>query len=105
MTIPAKAIQDSASTAQIKLHNPGDMSSVSFLKDSYLKAIRDAKLNARGIDPKMVTNVESGVHVKTMKLEAGSEKKDSGQMGIIIAFVTGFILYFYFDTLWYSNYE
>ncbi len=94
MTIPAKAIQDSASTAQIKLHNPGDMSSVSFLKDSYLKAIRDAKLNARGIDPKMVTNVESGVHVETMKLEAGSEKKDSGQMGIIIAFVTGFILYF-----------
>jgi ABC-2 type transport system permease protein len=94
MTIPANAIQDSASTAQIKLHNPSDMSTVSFLKDSYLKAIRDAKLSARGIDPKMVTNVESGVHVETVKLEAGSEKKDSGDTGMIMAFITVFILYF-----------
>ncbi len=94
MTIPANAIQDSASTAQIKLHNPSDISSVSFLKDSYLKAIRDAKLGARGIDPNMVTNVESGVHVETVKLEAGSEKKDSGDTGMIMAFVTTFILYF-----------
>jgi ABC-2 type transport system permease protein len=94
MTIPANAIKDSASTAEIKLHNPSDLTSVSFLKDSYLKAIRDAKLGARGIDPNMVTNVESGVRVETVKLEAGSEHKDSGDTGMIMAFVTVFILYF-----------
>ena len=81
------------------------MSSVSFLKDSYLKAIRDAKLNARGIDPKMVTNVESGVHVETMKLEAGSEKKDSGQDGNYHCVRYRLHPLLSFDTLWYSNYE
>lgn len=95
MVVPANAITDSISTAQIKLHNPSDFAAVAFLKDSYTNAVRDAKLRARGIDPSMVTNVESGVHVETMKLgSAGSEKKDSGEMGVIAAFVTGFILYF-----------
>lgn len=94
MVVPANAITDSISTAQIKLHNTSDFAVVSFLKDSYTSAVRDAKLRARGIDPSMVSNVESGVHVETMKLEAGSEKKDSGEMGVIAAFVTGFILYF-----------
>ncbi|HET6401957.1 MAG TPA: ABC transporter permease [Candidatus Kapabacteria bacterium] len=94
MVVAANAISDSVSTAQIKLHNPSDFAAVAFLKDSYTNAVRDAKLRARGIDPSMVSNVESGVHVETMKLEAGSEKKDSGKMGMIAAFVTGFILYF-----------
>jgi ABC-2 type transport system permease protein len=93
MTIPANAIDDSASTAQIKLHNPSDFTAVSFLKDSYTTAVRDAKLKARGIDAKMVTNVESGVHVETMKIEAGGEKKDNGGAGVAMAFITVFILY------------
>ncbi|MDP4199666.1 MAG: ABC transporter permease [Bacteroidota bacterium] len=93
MTIPANAIADSASTAQIKLHNPSDYTAVAFLKDSYRDAVRDAKLTSRGIDPKAVSNVESGVHVETMKIEAGKEKKDSGDTGVVMAFVTAFILY------------
>src|ERR1035437_9330313 len=93
MTIPANAITDSASTAQIKLHNPSDFTAVSYLKDSYRNAVRDAKLTSRGIDPNVVSNVESGVHVETMKLEAGTEKKDSGDTGVIMAFITAFILY------------
>lgn len=93
MTIPANAITDSASTAQIKLHNPSDFTAVSYLKDSYRNAVRNAKLTSRGIDPNVVSNVESGVHVETMKLEAGTEKKDSGSTGVVMAFITAFILY------------
>jgi ABC-2 type transport system permease protein len=93
MIIPANAIADSASTAIIKLHNTSDFSSVSFLRDSYISAVREAKLRARGIDPAMVSNVESGVHVETVKLEAGSESKDSGGTGVVLAFITAFILY------------
>ncbi len=93
MVIPANAIRDSASTATIKLHNPSDFTTISFLKESYRDAVRDAKLRARGIDPGLVTNVESGVHIETVKLEAGSEEKDSGDTGMIMAFVTAFLLY------------
>lgn len=93
MVIPANAIKDSASTASIKMHNPSDYTTIGFLKDAYTDAVRDAKLKAKGIDPTMVTNVENGVHVETVKVEAGTEKKDSGAMGMILAFITGFILY------------
>ncbi|HZK75894.1 MAG TPA: ABC transporter permease [Candidatus Kapabacteria bacterium] len=94
MVVPANAISDSVSTAQIKLHNPSDFAAVSFLKDAYTNAVRDAKLRGRGIDPSMVSNVESGVHVETVKLQAGTEHNDNGEGGMIMAFVTVFILYF-----------
>ncbi len=93
MVIPARAIADSASTAQIKLHNPSDFTSVTALKDFYRDAVRDAKLRVRGIDPSSVSNVESGVKVETLKVEAGTEKKDNGGVGMVMAFLTAFILY------------
>ena len=93
MVIPARAISDSASTAQIKLHNPSDYKSINALRESYRDVVRDAKLRVRGIDPSTVSNVESGVHVETMKVEAGSESKDNGGTGLIMAFITAFILY------------
>ncbi|HEY3874462.1 MAG TPA: ABC transporter permease [Candidatus Kapabacteria bacterium] len=93
MIIPAGAIRDSASEAVLKLHNTGDFRAVSFVKDAYTEAVRNAKLTARGINPAMISNLEDGVGVETVKIEAGGEKKESGSLGMILAFVTGFILY------------
>ena len=93
MIVPANAIADSTSTAELKLHNTSDFRTVSFLKDAYMDAIRDAKLRKQGIDPRMVTNVESGVHFETVKLMANSEKKDGGETSVVMAFVTVFLLY------------
>lgn len=93
MIIPANAIDDSASTATIRMHNPGDFSTVSFLEGAYRDAVREAKLTKRGIDPSMISRLETGVHVETVKVEAGSEKKDSGAAGEIVGFITALILY------------
>ena len=93
LVIPANAIADSSSTAEIKLHNPSDFTTVSMLRDAYTQAVRNAKLRARGIDPSTVANLESGVQLETVKVEAGSETKDNGEAGTVMAFVTVFLLY------------
>ncbi len=93
LVIPANAISDSSSTAEFKLHNPSDFRTIAFLKDAYLTAVRNAKLQARGIEPSLVANLESGVHLETIKVTAASETKDNGEAGMIMAFITVFLLY------------
>jgi ABC-2 type transport system permease protein len=93
MVIPAKAVQDSASTALIKLHTVTDFKTNRYLEDLYRDAVRDAKLESKGIDPALVANIDEGVDVETIKLTEKSESKESGGTGVAIAFITAFILY------------
>lgn len=93
LVIPATAMSDSAAErAVLRLRNTNDFAAVRQIENVYEEALRNEKLSAKGVDPKILTDIEALSNIRTVKVSAGQESDDQG--GTFLAgYLTGFLMY------------
>ncbi|HET6512728.1 MAG TPA: ABC transporter permease [Candidatus Kapabacteria bacterium] len=93
LVIPANALADSGGRrATLRLRNTNDFSVIREVESIYAEALRNEKLKAKGVDPRILHDIDELADLETVKLSQGQESKDSG--GTFIAgYLTGFLMY------------
>lgn len=93
LVIPSNALQDSGSSrAVLRLRNTNDFSVISELRGVYAQALRNEKLRAKGIDPRVLANIEQDSKFQTLKISEGKESSDGGA-SFAAGYLTGFLMY------------
>jgi ABC-2 type transport system permease protein len=76
-----------------RARNVADQFARDHIKDALTRAVRDARLEERGIRPEVMRAVNEPVDMKTEKVGGGAgEAEDKGE-GFALAFGTGFVIY------------
>ena len=93
LVIPSNALADAgASRATLRLRNTNDFSVIREVESIYAEALRNEKLKAKGVDPRILHDIDELANLETVKLSEGQESKDNG--GTFIAgYLTGFLMY------------
>jgi ABC-2 type transport system permease protein len=77
---------------EYRTRNVGDVFSMGQVKNALTRAVRDARLDARGVGPEVMRAVNQPVKMKTTKAGGDGEVADRGQ-GFFLVFGVGFIIY------------
>ncbi|MDT5293432.1 MAG: type transport system permease protein [Acidobacteriota bacterium] len=78
--------------AQYFARNVADQFTRGHVRDSLTKAVRDARLDERGIKPEVMRAVNQPVKMKSEKAGGGGEGEDKGE-GFFLVFGVGFVIY------------
>ena len=78
--------------AEYHARNVGDVFTVGQVKSALTRAVRDARLDARGVGPEVMRAVNEPVKMKATKAGAGGGEEDKGQ-GFFLVFGAGFVIY------------
>jgi ABC-2 type transport system permease protein len=78
--------------AEYHTRNIGDVFTGGQVKSALTRAVRDARLDARGVSPEVMKAVNQPVNMKTTKAGGGGGEADRGQ-GFFLVFGAGFIIY------------
>jgi len=78
---------------QYYARNVGDVFTRGQVKDSLTRAVRDARLDERGIKPEVMQAVNLPVKLTVAKAGAGEGSEDKGE-GFFLAYGVGFVIYF-----------
>lgn len=77
--------------AEYHARNVGDVFTMGQVRNALTRAVRDARLDARGVGPEVMRAVNQPVNMKTTKTGGGGEA-DRGQ-GFFLVFGVGFVIY------------
>jgi ABC-2 type transport system permease protein len=77
--------------AEYHTRNVGDVFTMGQVRNALTRAVRDARLDARGVGPEVMRAVNQPVNMKTTKAGGGGEA-DRGQ-GFFLVFGVGFVIY------------
>jgi ABC-2 type transport system permease protein len=78
--------------AEYHTRNVGDVFTTGQVKNALTRAVRDARLDARGVGPEVMRAVNRPVNMKATRAGAGGEEADRGQ-GFFLVFGAGFVIY------------
>jgi ABC-2 type transport system permease protein len=78
--------------AQFYSRNVADQFTRGHVRDSLTRAVRDARLDERGIGPEVMRAVNQPVKMKSSKAGGGGEGEDKGE-GFFLVFGVGFVIY------------
>ncbi|HWS85672.1 MAG TPA: ABC transporter permease [Pyrinomonadaceae bacterium] len=78
--------------AEYHTRNVGDVFTMSQVRSALTRAVRDARLDARGVGPEVMRAVNQPVNMKTTKAGGGGGEADRGQ-GFFLVFGVGFVIY------------
>jgi ABC-2 type transport system permease protein len=87
--LPPNVLEDGE--AEYHARNVSDVFTMGQVKNALTRAVRDARLDARGVGPEVMRAVNQPVQMKTTKAGGGGEA-DRGQ-GFFLVFGTGFVIY------------
>lgn len=79
------------------VYGQGDVSlSVqSYLKDLIRTRVQNEKLKLEGVDPAIIAQTKTEVNLRAVSLEEGTEKASATEIKMVVAFVSGFLTYFF----------
>jgi ABC-2 type transport system permease protein len=89
LILPPNVLEDGE--AEYHARNVGDVFTMGQVKNALTRAVRDARLDARGVAPDVMRAVNQPVRMKTTKAGGGGEA-DRGQ-GFFLVFGAGFVIY------------
>ncbi len=78
--------------AEYHSRNVGDVFTRGQVKNALTRAVRDARLDARGVGPEVMRAVNQPINMKALKAGGGGEEADRGQ-GFFLVFGAGFVIY------------
>lgn len=78
--------------AEFYTRNVGDVFTTGQVRNALTRAVRDARLDARGIAPEVMRAVNQPVQIRTTRAGGGGGEADRGQ-GFFLVFGAGFIIY------------
>jgi ABC-2 type transport system permease protein len=78
--------------AQFYSRNVADQFTRGHVRDSLTRAVRDARLDERGIGPEVMRAVNQPVKMRSAKAGGGGEGEDKGE-GFFLVFGVGFVIY------------
>ena len=78
--------------AEYRTRNVGDVFTMGQVRNALTRAVRDARLDARGVGPEVMRAVNQPVNMKTTKAGGGGGEADRGQ-GFFLVFGAGFVIY------------
>jgi ABC-2 type transport system permease protein len=78
--------------AQFYSRNVADQFTRGHVRDSLTRAVRDSRLDERGIGPEVMHAVNQPVKMKSTKAGGGGEGEDKGE-GFFLVFGVGFVIY------------
>jgi ABC-2 type transport system permease protein len=78
--------------AEYHTRNVGDVFTLGQIKSALTRAVRDARLDVRGVGPEVMRAVNEPVKMKATKAGAGGGEEDKGQ-GFFLVFGAGFVIY------------
>jgi ABC-2 type transport system permease protein len=78
--------------AEYHTRNVGDVFTMGQVRNALTRAVRDARLDARGVGPEVMRAVNQPVNMKTTKAGGGGGEADRGQ-GFFLVFGAGFVIY------------
>ena len=78
--------------AEYHTRNVGDMFTIRQVTSALTRAVRDARLDARGVGPEVMRAVNEPVNMKSTKAGGGGGEADRGQ-GFFLVFGAGFVIY------------
>jgi ABC-2 type transport system permease protein len=78
--------------AEYHTRNVGDVFTMRQVRNALTRAVRDARLDARGVGPEVMRAVNQPVKVKTTKAGGDGSEADRGQ-GFFLVFGVGFLIY------------
>jgi ABC-2 type transport system permease protein len=68
----------------------------SYVKNAMRKKVESLKLEASGIDPKILASIKSNVNLLTVKMnEGGEEEKSSTELSMAVGFIGGLLIYIF----------
>jgi ABC-2 type transport system permease protein len=78
--------------AEFHTRNVGDVFTRGQVRNALVRAVRDARLDERGVGPEVMRAVNQPVRMKATKAGGGGGEADSGQ-GFFLVFGAGFVIY------------
>jgi ABC-2 type transport system permease protein len=78
--------------AEYHARNVSDFFTMGQVRNALTRAVRDARLDARGVGPEVMRAVNQPVNLKTTKAGGGGGEADRGQ-GFFLVFGAGFVIY------------
>lgn len=78
--------------AEYHTRNVSDFFTMGQVRNALTRAVRDARLDARGVGPEVMRAVNQPVNMKTTKAGGGGGEADRGQ-GFFLVFGAGFVIY------------
>jgi ABC-2 type transport system permease protein len=78
--------------AEYHARNVGDVFTVGQVRNALTRAVRDARLDARGVGPEVMRAVNEPVKMKATKAGAANGEEDKGQ-AFFLVFGAGFVIY------------
>ncbi|MET0646879.1 MAG: ABC transporter permease [Pyrinomonadaceae bacterium] len=90
LILPPDVLEGGA--AEYYTRNVGDMFTMRQVRNALTRAVRDARLDARGISPEVMRAVNQPVNMKATKAGGGGGDADRGQ-GFFLVFGAGFVIY------------
>ncbi|HET6512715.1 MAG TPA: ABC transporter permease [Candidatus Kapabacteria bacterium] len=93
LVIPANVFQDSgANQATLRLRNTNDFSVIREIESIYAEALRNEKLKAKGVDPKILHDIDDLANLNVVKVSESGESHDGGA-SFAAGYLTGFLMY------------
>lgn len=90
LILPPNVLEDGE--AEYHTRNVSDLFTMRQIKNALTGAVRDARLDARGVGPEVMRAVNQPVNMKTTKAGGGGGEADRGQ-GFFLVFGAGFVIY------------